>query len=353
MLVVKQASVTEEFSYEKLLKSLINVDADKIATNLALQGGEEVKWRESKDTVILELLCCLLGYFPLARSNTMKPLRVVPLFSGAGGLDLGFKLSGMYQIIFANDVNPSATTTYAKNFEMKLLSCDGLAEATPKTVLSCDVEKVLFSSLAGEADIVVGGPPCQDFSIVRGPTRSGITVKRGRLYAHFVRALTVLRPKAFVFENVPGLISANSGLAYKTIIEDFNRLNTRWEEIKEMMSREKISGNVKGYEIIFNDVVDFATTGVPQKRERLIIIGIRRDLIRSAEQIWQARAVIDRALRKTIFARFPLTPLEVFEGKRLDELQGEYTDICIDDENSVEGFWCWCFESYEEVPCDF
>jgi len=256
----------------------------------------------------------------------MKPFRVVSLFSGAGGLDLGFKMSGMYQIIFANDVNLYATTTYAKNFEMKLLKCGGLTEAEPNVVLSCDVEKVLFSPLAGEADVVVG-PPCQDFSIVRGPARVGITIKRGRLYAHFIRALAVLQPKAFVFENVPGLTSANGGLAYKTIIEDFARLNTRWEEVKEIMTQEKIGAGVKGYEIVFSDIVDFAAAGVPQKRERLIIIGIRRDLIRSAEQIWHARAVIDRALRKTVFAKFPLTPLEVFEGRRLDELQEEYREI--------------------------
>jgi len=61
--------------------------------------------------------------------------------------------------------------------------------------------------------------------------RRGIEVKRGKLYAHFVRALAVFQPKAFLFENVPGLVSANRGLASKVILEDFSGLKVRWDEV--------------------------------------------------------------------------------------------------------------------------
>jgi DNA (cytosine-5)-methyltransferase 1 len=69
------------------------------------------------------------------------------------------------------------------------------------------------------------GPPCQDFSIVRGPPseRSGIKVSRGRLYTHFMRVLSNLRPRGFVFENVPGLKSANKRQAYRLILHDFSK----------------------------------------------------------------------------------------------------------------------------------
>ena len=75
-----------------------------------------------------------------------------------------------------------------------------------RSALVCDIELVDFSPLKDAGvDVVAGGPPCQDFSIVRGPdwNRRGIEVKRGRLYLHFVRALNTLRPRAFIFENVP------------------------------------------------------------------------------------------------------------------------------------------------------
>lgn len=203
----------------------------------------------------------------------------------------------------------------------------GYVEAEPMTVLLCDVERVLFSPLADKADVIIGGPPCQDFSVVRGPTRGGIAVRRGRLYAHFVRALATLQPKAFVFENVPGLVSANGGKAYKTILEDFTRLNTRWEEVNKIASAEKARAEVSGYEIIFSGVVDFSAVGVPQRRERLIIAGVRRDLIRSVEELWRAREAFRSRLFRGLFAKFPLTPLEVFEGRRLDELQDKYREV--------------------------
>ena len=86
------------------------------------------------------------------------------------------------------------------------------AEAQAGTALVCDVEHVDFSPLKDAGvDVVAGGPPCQDFSIVRGPDwdRRGIEVRRERLYLYFVRALNTLRPMAFIFKNVPGLVTAN------------------------------------------------------------------------------------------------------------------------------------------------
>jgi DNA (cytosine-5)-methyltransferase 1 len=257
---------------------------------------------------------------------------VVSLFSGAGGLDLGFAQSGLFKIVFANDVFVPALLTYSTNLKLKLLMChSGKAEAQAGTALVCDVRGVDFSPLAG-ADVVIGGPPCQDFSIVRGPEwdRRGIEVRRGKLYAHFVRALTTIQPKAFLFENVPGLKTANKGLAYKVILEDFSRLNLRWEEVKKVINGSNNAGRpAEGYEIIFSDVVDFSKLGVPQKRERLIVVGIRRDLIKNAERSQKARDLFVKALKRYegLFARYPLTPIEVFEGRRLDELSGVYGEV--------------------------
>jgi DNA (cytosine-5)-methyltransferase 1 len=257
---------------------------------------------------------------------------VVSLFSGAGGLDLGFVQTGLYRIVFANDILEPAVVTYSRNFGLKLEKCSGVAEAEPGTALVCDVERVDFSPLKDvEVDVVAGGPPCQDFSIVRGPDwdRRGIEVKRGRLYAHFVRALAVLQPKAFLFENVPGLVSANKGLAYKVILEDFSRLNVRWDEVRKVIGNSTAQKPAEGYEIVFSDVVDFSHYGVPQKRERLIIVGVRKDLVKTIDKAWKIRSAFLSALKKLagLFPKYPLTPIEAFEGRRLDELGDVYREV--------------------------
>jgi DNA (cytosine-5)-methyltransferase 1 len=257
---------------------------------------------------------------------------VVSLFSGAGGLDLGFVQTGLYRIVFANDILEPAVMTYSRNFGLKLDKCSGTAEAEPGTALVCDVERVDFSPLKGvEVDVVAGGPPCQDFSIVRGPDwdRRGIEVKRGRLYAHFVRALAVLQPKAFFFENVPGLVSANRGLAYKVILEDFSRLNVRWDEVRKVIGNSTAQKPAEGYEIVFSDIVDFSHYGVPQKRERLIIVGVRKDLVKTIDRAWKIRSTFLSVLKKLagLFPKYPLTPIEAFEGRRLDELGDVYREV--------------------------
>jgi len=269
----------------------------------------------------------------------VKRFTVVSLFSGAGGLDLGFVQSNLFSVVFANDILPHAVQTYSANLGLRPATCtSGRVETQPGTVLLCDVERVDFTPLVG-ADVVVGGPPCQDFSIVRGPEwdRRGIEVRRGRLYAHFVRALAVLQPKAFLFENVPGLVSANRGLAYRVILEDFAHLNLRWEEVRRVLGNSNSGRPAEGYEIVFSGVVDFSQFGVPQRRERLVVVGVRRDLIKGAVGLWRARGTFLRALKESagLFPRYPLTPIEVFEGSTLDRLGEKYREVM----KRWEGVW--------------
>lgn len=273
----------------------------------------------------------------------MRRFNVVSLFSGAGGLDLGFAQAGKYEIIFANEKRGSAAKTYSINLGLKLVKCSdrGVIEAEKGAVASCDVAKVDFNSLkAYDVDAVIGAPPCQDFSIARGPDweRRGIKVRRGRLYAHFIRALVSLQPKTFVFENVPGLTSANRGTAYRAILEDFANLKIRWPEVRKVILNANSNNEVEGYEIVFNDIVDFSKIGVPQKRERLLIIGVRKDLMKKNPEILYA---IKKKLRPTLegrewlFSRYPLTPIEVFEGRPLKELDSKYKEIM----RKWEGVW--------------
>ena len=293
---------------------------------------------------------------------------VVSLFSGCGGLDLGFeRLKGTlnepdennpFNVVWACDINESATKTYKDNFNTaRYENLDKMYKEfslDKKAVYQGDIRKVNFLKLLDreDVDLILGGFPCQDFSMLRGKEkRKGIKVKRGRLYLEFVRSLVELQPKMFVAENVKGLKSANEGLAFEQIIDDFQNLNENWEEIKKNLEVDyKFPDEFSNYKILFSDIVNFSEYGVPQNRERLSIIGIRKDLfkkmictadekencivsdkrinyVKSMEPKYKSNP--EGYLRKKLenYNCFPVTPLELFEGKSLDKLDQKYKKI--------------------------
>jgi len=267
--------------------------------------------------------------------------KLVSLFSGCGGLDLGFCLTGSFEIIWANDIFEPACQTFSKNFGLELSTTKNVV--VPSVAVG-DIGSVDFSKIAnpGEIDIITGGPPCQDFSIIRGSEkRKGIQVKRGRLYTYFIRALAVLQPKIFVFENVKGLASANKGIALRQIIDDFENLKSRWTETSKSEVPRVEDLQKQGYELIFSSTVDFSKIGVPQKRERIIVIGLRKDLLNNLSSAGQDTTTIRLwATRKLegadeLFSTFPLTPLEVFEGKVLTDLNEEYRNCMLEFEKYI------------------
>jgi DNA (cytosine-5)-methyltransferase 1 len=180
-----------------------------------------------------------------------KKYKVISLFSGAGGMDLGFEggfnFLGRYyhknnfEVVYAVDINPHAVRTYNSNLN-KVCALD-------------DVTKIDVRSLP-DADVVIGGFPCQDFSVAG--KRGGIKVHRGKLYKSMVRVVEEKKPLVFVAENVRGLLSANRGLAIDVITKDF------------------ASASV-GYRINMR-VLNAADYGVPQRRERVIFVGVRKDI---------------------------------------------------------------------------
>lgn len=173
----------------------------------------------------------------MSNTNNKKP-KLLSLFSGCGGLDLGFVQAG-YQVVWANDNMHWACQTYRKNFG------DHIYEGS--------IEDVDFASLP-DCDIITGGFPCQDFSMIW--KRGGLGTERGNLYKYLVKAVESKRPKVFIGENVKGILSANKGIAIKTIVDEFADL---------------------GYTVKYR-LNNFAKYGAPQLRERVIIVGIRNDL---------------------------------------------------------------------------
>lgn len=177
--------------------------------------------------------------FPKPKSE--EKINVVSLFSGCGGMDLGFSQAG-FRILWANDIDQKACQTYEQNIG--------------KHVVCGDIQQIDYSTIP-DADLILGGFPCQDFSMIS--KRGGITTERGNLYRNFVDLVALKEPLMFIAENVKGLMTANKGNAIKQIVKDFS------------------STGKYGY-ITTPHLVNFADYGTPQLRKRVLIIGIRKDI---------------------------------------------------------------------------
>ena len=182
----------------------------------------------------------------------MEALRVASLFCGCGGTDIGilgdFDYLGKHyssnntEIVYANDIEQSACDLFEANFGIR-----------PD---NRDIRQVKSEEIP-EFDILTGGFPCQSFSIVaQNPKRLGIKDEKGMLFFEMCRILRDRQPKCFIAENVKGIMTANKHEAFPLILKEFED---------------------SGYDVKYT-VINAATFGVPQKRERVIIVGFRKDL---------------------------------------------------------------------------
>jgi len=162
--------------------------------------------------------------------------KVVSLFSGAGGMDLGFIKAG-FDIIWANDIIPEAIESYRNNIG--------------KHIVYGDIRMIDSADIPDNPDVVIGGFPCQGFSIAN--TKRSMTDQRNFLYKEMLRVIKDKNPKMFVAENVKGLLSMEGGKVFEMIKHDFEDL---------------------GY-YVEAKVLNAAEYGVPQQRERVVIIGNR------------------------------------------------------------------------------
>lgn len=265
---------------------------------------------------------------------------VVSLFSGAGGFDWGFHRTGRFQTYLACEILPEPAATLARNLELELITAS--EPISPQIngkpfVIHGDIQYVDFSQANFCPDVLIGGPPCQDFSITiskKNIERPGLNGGRGSLYVEFVRALMFFQPKIFVFENVPGLISANERAAYPTILSDLQNLEKRRIEAVNVGDKRKVpSTPIQDYEIIYKDIVDTPHIGVPQTRRRLIIVGVRHDLYNSFNLMEQQQIAekLSRSLdgHSSPLVRFPLTSMEILEGRPLPDLQAKYKEVML------------------------
>lgn len=177
-------------------------------------------------------------------------IRTVSLFAGCGGTDVGLEgnfdfLDKHYtknpiQIVYANDFEKSACNIYSQNFAHGI-DCQ-------------DIKKV---ENIPQHDLLVAGFPCQSFSILaQNPPRLGYKDERGKLFFEVVRFLKKYQPKYFICENVKGILSADKGKTFPLIVQELSNA---------------------GYKVKYQ-VVNSADFGVPQKRCRVFIVGVRKDI---------------------------------------------------------------------------
>lgn len=167
-------------------------------------------------------------------------LNVIDLFCGCGGLSLGFEHAG-YNILLGIDMWEDALITYRHNHKNNNTLCADLASLSPKIV----EEQINGQSV----DLIIGGPPCQGFSIAG---KRIVDDERNSLYKSFVRMVSFFKPKAFVLENVPNILSIGEGTVRDAIVNDFSEL---------------------GYNVTYK-VLLAADYGVPQNRKRAIFVGM-------------------------------------------------------------------------------
>ena len=164
----------------------------------------------------------------------MQSMRIVSLFAGAGGLDLGFMYAG-HKVIWANDIDIDAVETYKQNIGEHIVH--GSIENIP-------------SSEIPDCNMVIGGFPCQGFSVAN--IKRHIDDSRNKLYLELLRVIKDKKPNYFLAENVKGLATLGQGEILKMIIRDFENI---------------------GYKVQYK-VLNAADYGVPQIRQRIFIIGM-------------------------------------------------------------------------------
>lgn len=220
----------------------------------------------------------------------MSKLRVIDLFSGAGGLTFGFyynivnkkfKKRDNVEFVFSNEFAPQAVSAFEKNYGENIPVIAGDI---------CDItdEKIAEYTKGQEVDIIIGGPPCQSFSTV-GQRRYD---ERAKLSNQYLRILEAVKPKMFLFENVKGILSMkeifyktdeNGNIVYKEVKKhrgnhEYVRKEPLVDHYGELVM-DKLAEEFDriGYSIEHKTMLatDF---GVPQNRERVFIIGIRKDL---------------------------------------------------------------------------
>lgn len=188
-------------------------------------------------------------------------MKIIDLFAGCGGLSIGF-LQENFSVYKAVEFDKTIASTYMKNHPDTPVIVDDIKNVDEQGVFKY-----------GDADVIIGGPPCQGFSMAGARIRNGFTSDpRNYLFKHYLNIVNVVRPKVFIMENVKGIQTMQGGKIFDEIISSFSEISY------------KINCKVLR-------AVDF---GIPQTRERMIIIGVQNKTVDLKLEINKARAILKK-----------------------------------------------------------
>ncbi|QGA67765.1 DNA cytosine methyltransferase [Sulfolobus sp. E11-6] len=195
----------------------------------------------------------------------MEQIKIIDLFSGAGGFSLGFKKLGIEPKL-AIDINHAATRTYSLNFPNTIVIEDDIREISGKEILK---------NVGDEIDVIIGGPPCEGYTAANplrmlDPLDRLYLDQRGSLTLEFIRIVDELKPKIFVMENVPAIIETQS--LRDALISEFKRA---------------------GYDNIFFNILHAEDYGNPSKRKRVFISNVRILPIKTQKRVTVYGAIHD------------------------------------------------------------
>lgn len=173
----------------------------------------------------------------------MGKYKIVDLFAGVGGLSYGFSKLPEFEIIMANEIETDISKAYSLNHPgVNMINCD-ISELTEEVIREAIGDNII--------DVVIGGPPCQSYSTLGKRQMDD----RANLFIQYKRVLSIIKPRAFVFENVTGILSMDKGTLFKNVQKEFEEL---------------------GYQLKYK-VLNAVEYGVPQQRERVILVGFLKE----------------------------------------------------------------------------
>lgn len=231
----------------------------------------------------------------------MRKYRIVDLFAGVGGLSFGFSLHEQFEMIMANEIERDISLAYSLNHpDVKMLNCD-IGELTEEKIKEVIGDKSI--------DLVIGGPPCQSYSTLGKRQMDD----RANLFMQYKRVLKIIKPTAFVFENVTGILSMDKGNLFRSIQEEFKQL---------------------GYQLKYK-VLDAVDYGVPQHRERVILVGFMNENIYEFPKPTHGEGLIPYVTLKDAIGDLPVLESGQTDNEYASEVNNEFLRFVRKDGSTV------------------
>ena len=236
-------NMRQEYVSEKIAKQIYTNNLDTSVLKLAEKKIEYLTRKHMNNQYMFPNEDWRLFEF----SNPNANIRLGTLFSGIGAIEHAFqRLKLNHKIVFAGDIDPHAKASYMANYNLSEENWHN------------DVTRFSAKKYTGEIDLLVGGSPCQAFSMVG--KRKGLEDIRGTLFYDFARIVNETQPKVFIYENVKGLVNHDGGKTWNIVKDVFNEL---------------------GYKIYYQ-VLNSRDYGIPQNRERIFVIGFKDNSVQFA-----------------------------------------------------------------------